>query len=213
MRPPSMPERAIREVKRIVQQKGIVGFCIATCIERRDLSNPVFLDVFAAIEACDLPLFLHPVSVIGSKRLTAHYLTNLLGNPLETGIAAAHLIFGGVLDRFPRLRVVLPHAGGVFPWLLGRMCRGFEKRPELRTMQLPPNQYVRRFWFDTIGYSHEVIDYMVAVVGADRLLMGSDYCYPMAEESPQKGIDTHPRLSDADKLLVLEENAKKLFNL
>jgi aminocarboxymuconate-semialdehyde decarboxylase len=109
------PGLAVREVERAAKLPGIRGFYIATQVRGKDLSDPMFLPVYESIEATGLPLFLHPVEVIGHQRLGTYYLTNLLGNPFESAIAAAHLIFGGVLDRFPKLVVCLPHAGGAFP--------------------------------------------------------------------------------------------------
>ena len=122
------PDLAVREVERAVDLPGVRGFYMATEVNGKDLSDASFFPVYEAIEALGLPLFLHPVFVIGHQRLEKFYLTNLLGNPFETAIAAAHLIFGGVLDRFPKLDIVLPHAGGAFPWLVGRLNRGWEKR-------------------------------------------------------------------------------------
>src|SRR5256885_9162958 len=132
------------------------GYYIATQIRGKDLSDASFLPVYERIEASGLPLFLHPVEVIGHERLAAYYLTNLLGNPFESAIAAAHLIFGGVLDRFPKLVVCLPHAGGAFAWLVGRLNRGWEKRADLKHVKHAPFEYLRRFYYDTVGYSDHV---------------------------------------------------------
>lgn len=207
------PDLAVREADRVAQLPGIRGFYIATRIQDRELSDPAFLPVFERIEALRLPVFLHPVFVIGHERLQQFYLTNLLGNPFESAIAAAHLIFGGVLDRFPNLIVVLPHAGGAFPWLVGRLNRGWEKRQELKHIQQAPVQYLRRFYYDTIGYSEEVLDYLVRVVGADRILMGSDYCFPIAYERPVDIVTRHPHLSNDDKHAIVDLNARRLLSL
>src|SRR5258706_10927293 len=132
------PALALKEVERAAKLTGVRGFYIATQVLGKDLSDAAFLPVFERIEASGLPLFLHPVEVIGHQRLGAYYLTNLLGNPFESAIAAAHLIFGGVLDRFSKLVVCLPHAGGAFPWLVGRLNLGGEKAPHLREGQHSP---------------------------------------------------------------------------
>jgi aminocarboxymuconate-semialdehyde decarboxylase len=186
---------------------------MATVVLDKDLSDPSFFPVYERLEALGLPMFLHPVFVIGAPRLKQYYLTNLLGNPFESAVAAAHLIFGGVLDRFPKLEVVLPHAGGAFPWLAGRLNRGWEKREELRNIAQPPVAYLKRFWYDTIGYSDEVVDYLCRVAGPDRILMGSDYCFPIAYEQPVRNVTGNPLLAEAAKQAIVEGNAKRLLKL
>jgi len=186
---------------------------MATRINDKELSDPSFFPVYEAIEALGLPIFLHPVFVIGHERLEKHYLTNLLGNPFESAIAAAHLIFGGVLDRFPKLDIVLPHAGGAFPWLVGRLNRGWEKRADLKHIKHSPLEYLRRFNYDTIGYSDTVVEYLVKNVGADRVVMGSDYCFPVAYEQPVRIVVDNPLVAAGDRHAILEGNARRLLKL
>lgn len=207
------PDLALHEVERAAALPGVRGFYLATHVNERELSDPAFFAVYERIEALGLPVFLHPVIVIGAERLQAHYLTNLLGNPFESAIAAAHLIFGGVLDRFPKLDWVLPHAGGAFPWLVWRLRRGWEKREELGRAAADPASYLRRFHYDTIGYSDHVIDYLVRVVGADRVLMGSDYCFPIAYEQPVQVVRGNPALTEEQKRAMMELNARRLLRL
>jgi aminocarboxymuconate-semialdehyde decarboxylase len=207
------PDLAVREAERVAQLPGIRGVYAATRINDRELSDPTFFPVYERIEALGLPLFLHPVFVVAPDRLAKFYLTNLLGNPFESAIAAAHLIFGGVLDRFPRLEVVLPHAGGAFPWLVWRLRRGWQKRDDLKHLSRSPSEYLRRFHYDTIGYADEVIDYLARVVGTDRILMGSDYCFPIADEHPVETVTRHPSLDPAAKRAITEENARRLLRL
>lgn len=207
------PDLAAREVEHAAALPGVRGFYMATRVLERELSDPAFFPVYERIEALGLPIFLHPVFVIGAERLQHFYLTNLLGNPFESAIAAAHLIFGGVLDRFPRLEVVLPHAGGAFPWLVGRLHRGWETRSELRGIAHGPLDYLRRFHYDTIGYADSVVEYLAQVIGPDRILMGSDYCFPLGLQRPVEAVSRNPALSDADKRAILETNARRLLRL
>ena len=207
------PDLAMRELERAAQLPGVRGVYVATRILDRELSEEAFFPVYERLEALGVPLFLHPVFVIDPERLQRFYLTNLLGNPFESAIAAAHLIFGGVLDRFPRLEVVLPHAGGAFPWLAGRLNRGWEKREELRERCRSPLEYLRRFHYDTIGYCDSVVEYLVRQVGADRMLMGSDYCFPIAYERPAEIVRDNRALSDEEKRLILESNARRLLRI
>ena len=207
------PDLAVREVARAAVLPGIRGFYMATRVLEKELSDPAFFPVYEAIETLGLPVFLHPVFVIGHERLEKHYLTNLLGNPFESAIAAAHLIFGGVLDRFQKLDIVLPHAGGAFLWLAGRLNRGWEKRADLKHIARSPLEYLRRFHYDTIGYSDLVVEYLVRNVGADRILMGSDYCFPVAYEQPVKVVVDNPLLAAGDRHAILEGNARRLLRI
>ncbi len=211
--PMHQPQLALAEIARAATLPGMRGFYIATQVLGKNLSDPAFIPVYERIEATGLPLFLHPVEVIGAERLAQFYLTNLLGNPFESAIAAAHLIFGGILDRFPKLVVVLPHSGGAFPWLVGRLNRGWEKRQDLKQIQQAPVEYLRRFYYDTVGYSDHVIEYVVRVVGADRVLMGSDYCFPIAYERPVEIVTSHPKLDAKTKHDIVEANARRLLGL
>jgi aminocarboxymuconate-semialdehyde decarboxylase len=211
--PMQAPELAAIEVERAAKLAGVRGFYLATRVLERELSDPAFFPVYERIEALELPLFLHPVFVIGAKRLQRFYLGNLLGNPFESAIAAAHLIFGGVLDRFPKLEVVLPHAGGAFPWLAGRLRRGWESRDDLRGLSRDPLHYLKRFHYDTIGYSDEVIAHLARAAGPDRILMGSDYCFPLGLARPVEAVTGNDALSPADKHAILEANARRLLRL
>ena len=207
------PDLALRELERAARLPGVRGAYAATAVLDRELSDQALFPVYEALEGLGLPLFLHPVFVIGEQRLRQFYLTNLLGNPFEGAIAAAHLIFGGVLDRFPGLEVVLPHAGGAFPWVAGRLERGWEKRAELRTCKAPPTAYLQRFRYDSIGYSDILLENLVRLVGAGRVLMGSDYCFPIAYERPVDVVTGNRRLSDADKQAIVSGNARALLKL
>jgi aminocarboxymuconate-semialdehyde decarboxylase len=211
--PMHLPELALKEIDRAATLPGIRGFYIATRVNDQELSDPAFLPVYERIEATGLPLFLHPVFVLAPERLAAHYLTNLLGNPFESAIAAAHLIFGGVLDRFPKLTVVLPHAGGAFPWLVWRLHRGWEVRADLKHIQQGPTAYLRRFYYDTVGYADEVVDYLTRVVGTDRILMGSDYCFPIAYPQPVDVVERNAGLDPAAKEAIIQGNARRLLGL
>jgi aminocarboxymuconate-semialdehyde decarboxylase len=212
--PMQTPDMARRELERAARLPGVRGAYMATAVLDRELSDESFFPVYEALEDFGLPLFLHPVFVVGEERLKRFYLTNLLGNPFETAIAAAHLIFGGVLDRFPRLQVVLPHAGGAFPSVAGRLHRGWEKRPDLRSVvKEGPMAYMRRFYYDTIGYSDALLDFLVRIVGADRVMMGSDYCFPIAYEQPVRMVMASSSLSDAAKQAIISENARRLLRM
>jgi aminocarboxymuconate-semialdehyde decarboxylase len=213
MLPMHAPDLAIAELERAATLPGIRGVYMATRVGDLEVSDPSLFPIYERIEALGLPLFLHPVAVIGHARLVPHYLTNLLGNPFESAIAGAHFVFGGVLDRFPKLVICLPHAGGAFPWLVGRLTQGWRTRQDLKHIKQAPVDYLRRFYYDTIGYNDDVLDYLVRVIGADRVLMGSDYCYPIAYQRPVEVVTDHPTLDAAAKAGILEGNARRLLRL
>ena len=211
--PMNDPVQAVAELERAAGLPGIRGVYMSTRILDRELSDEAFLPIFERIEDAGLPLFLHPLNVIGAERLERFYLGNLLGNPFDSAVAAAHLIFGGVLDRFPKLEVCLPHAGGAFPYLVGRLQRGFEVRPELKHMEKGPVEYLRRFTYDTISHSDAALGYLIDLVGADRVMLGSDYCFGMGYDRPVEVVTGHAGLTDEDRDLILGGNARRLLGL
>lgn len=207
------PRLAQREVERAAALPGIRGVYMATGILERELSDAAFWPVYERIVEHGLPIFLHPLNVIGAERLKSHYLTNLLGNPFDTAVAAAHLIFGGVLDRFPTLEVCLPHAGGALPYLIGRLHHGWSVRPECRHLERGPMEYLSRFAFDTIAHSEGALGYLICTVGAERIMMGSDYCFDMGYDRPVEVVTSHPDLSEDQKALILGGNATRILGL
>ncbi len=206
------PAAAVGELDRAVRSLGCRGVYLGTNVRGKDLSDPSFLPVFERIHALGVPVFLHPVNVIGQERLGVYHLHNLIGNPVDTAIAAAKLIFAGVLDRFPRLEVCLPHAGGVLPYLIGRLNRGWKVRQECRGLPKSPSSYLRRFTYDTISHAPESLRYLIGLVGADRIMVGSDYCFDMGYERPVEVV-TALKLTRVDQEKILGGTAMKLLRL
>jgi aminocarboxymuconate-semialdehyde decarboxylase len=208
------PARALAELNRVAGESAMRGVYLPTNVNGRELAEPDFWPIYERCEQLKWPLLLHPVSVIGSERLSArYYLNNLLGNPFDTTVAAAHLIFGGVLDRFPRLNVVLPHAGGALPFLWGRLQHGQRVRPETKDLgRKPVRNYLRRFHYDIISHSPELLSLLVDMVGADRVMLGTDYCFDMGYEKPRAVISAL-KLSKQDEALITGGNAARLLRL
>ena len=206
------PNLALEELERVARLPGIRGLYMATVVRDRELSDRSFFPIYERAEALGLPIFLHPM-MINNERLKQFYLINLLGNPFETAIAASHLIFGGVMDAFPKLEVSLPHAGGALPILRGRLDRGFEIRGECKVIPRPPSEYLKRFTYDTIAYSEPIMNDLVELVGADRIMMGSDYCFDIAYNDPVAIVNGMKSLSEAQRQQILWGNAAKLLRL
>lgn len=206
------PHLALQELERAARLPGIRGVYMATAVRDRELSDRSFFPVYERMADLGLPLFLHPM-MINNERLKQYYLINLCGNPFDTAIAAAHLIFGGVLDAFPKLEVCLPHAGGALPILRGRMDRGFEVRDECKTVPRPPSEYLRRFTYDTISYSAPILEDLVRLVGAERIMMGSDYCFDIACNDPVGTVNEVKSLTARQRAQILWENAARLLKL
>ena len=205
-------DRAIDELNRVSKLPGVRGVYMGTNINGNDLDDPMFAPILARIEALDLPIFLHPLQTIGGKRVANYHLGNLLGNPIDTAIAASRLIFCGVLDRHPRLQVNLPHAGGVLPILIGRIDHGWKVRKENRHLAQAPSTYLRRFTYDTIAHSKPIMEFVISMVGADRVMIGSDYCFDMGYEQPVKFVD-QLNLSPEQRRQILGTNAAKILKL
>ena len=213
MLPMQDPALALKELERASKLSGMKGLYLATSIDGVELDDKRFWDIYAKCEEIGWPIFLHPVYTIGTDRTQRFYLRNLLGNPYDTGVAAAHLIFGGVLDAFPKLVVHLPHAGGTLPGLVGRLDHGTRVRPELKHMKQPPSAYLRRFLYDTIGHDDRINENLVRQVGADRVMIGSDYCFDMGLDRPVETVERLTNVTAAERDLILGGTAAKLLGI
>jgi aminocarboxymuconate-semialdehyde decarboxylase len=210
MLPMQDPALALKELERAARLPGMRGLYLATNVNGKELDEKAFWEVYARCEALGWTIFLHPVDTIGQDRTRRYYLKNLLGNPYDTGVAAASLIFGGVLDAFPKLEINLPHAGGAFPGLIGRLDHGTKVRAELKHMQRLPSEYLRRFTYDTIGHDDRTNMNLVRLVGADRVTLGSDYCFDMGLDDPLASL-RRMQLNSKDENLIAGGNARKLL--
>jgi len=213
MLPMQAPEIAARELERAASLPGMRGVHLSTNVNGRNLDDASFFPVYALCEKLGWTLFLHPGNTIGADRTGRYYLSNLLGNPYDTGVAAASLVVGGVMDKFPKLEVMLPHAGGTFPWLIGRLDRGVEMRRELAHMRQPASAYLRRFHYDTIAHNAQIMGALVRLVGADRIVLGSDYNFDMGYTRPVEFVAGLKELNAGERELILGGNAARLLAL
>ncbi len=209
------PKLALQELERVSKSPAMRGIYLSTVPAGHEMDYQEFFPIYAKCEQLGWPIFLHPTDTVGPERMAKFYLRNLLGNPYEGGLAAAYLIFGGVLDAFPKLDVMLPHGGGTFPWLSGRFDRGVQvrRRPgaeELKDQKQPATAYLRRFHYDTITHNPKILSYLIDYVGADRVVLGSDYCYDMGYDMPVQVLKNVPA---KQRSLILGNNAAKLLKI
>jgi aminocarboxymuconate-semialdehyde decarboxylase len=203
-------DRAAGELERTVREHGFVGAQIGTNCGPIPIDAPALDPVLAAAESLGVPLMLHPYYVGPKPMLEDFYFTNSIGNPLDTCIAAARLIHSGALDRHPDLRVVLVHAGGFMPYQLGRLDHAFSVRREPRVaIGREPSSYLDRFWFDSIAHSDASLEFLVSLVGTERIVLGTDLPFDMGDPVPlerirRTGVDPHELGATAASLLGLE---------
>ena len=207
---------AVAELERCVKQLRLRGVEINPNVAGRELTDPSLnLDrFFAKARELDIVIFMHPIGFTQGERLMDHYLNNLIGNPLDTTVGTSHLIFGGVMERHPGLKIVLPHAGGFLGHYWARMDHGWRARPDCRTIiKKAPTSYLKKFYFDTITFDPEMLRNLIDKFGATQVLLGTDYPFDMGEEDPVGLINSVPRLPSAEKERIMGGNAVRLLKI
>lgn len=206
------PKLAIRELERIASM-GFQAVEIGTNVMGRYLDDPSVVEILEAASELNLAVFVHPWDAIGEDRLKAYYLPHMVALPADTAAAIARLIFGGVLDKLPRLRIGFSHGGGSFLPLLARIDHGFAVRSEAKVViNRPPSSYVNRLFFDSITHDPEIIEMMCRRVGSHRVMLGSDYPFDMGIEHPLELI-RKTSLSEADQNNIFYRSAEEFLNL
>jgi aminocarboxymuconate-semialdehyde decarboxylase len=212
--PLQVPEEALKELTRATKTLGLRGVEIGSHVGKRELGDEVFWPIYKALEDLNMPIFIHPHHVAGLDRLLDFYLNNLIGNPLDTTIAAAKLIFSGVLEKYPGLKIILAHGGGQVPYIIGRWEHGYQVRPECKEkVRKPPMAYFKNFYFDTITHNPDALHYLVSRAGSDHVLLGTDYPYDMGDEDPVQTVSQLTKIKAADRRKIMRENAIALFVL
>jgi len=214
--PLQAPDLAVSELIYCIKTLGLRGVEINPSVNGMDLSDGrLGLDrFFSKVQELDVIVFMHPVGFTQGERLLDHYFNNVIGNPLETTVAASHLIFDGVMQRFPRLKIVLPHAGGYLAHYWARMDHAWRARPDCRTViESKPSSYLEKFYFDSITFDRGMLGHLVERFGADHVLLGTDYPYDMGMEHPVEFISGTPGLSTKDKNEIMGGNAARLLKI
>ncbi len=183
-------DASIREVERC-RKLGLAGFQIGSNINGRNLDDPELFRVFEAIAEQDLALMIHPWQMMGSDQMPRYWLPWLVGMPAELSRAVCCMIFGGVHERLPGLRVCYAHGGGSFPFTIGRIEHGFNMRPDLVATdnKVNPREYLSRFWIDSVTHDPKALSYLLDVMGEDRIALGTDYPFPLGEQKPGAVIE------------------------
>jgi aminocarboxymuconate-semialdehyde decarboxylase len=209
-------DMAVAELERCVKKLGLRGVEINPNVNGMDLTDPKLkLDkFFAKVQELGVIIFMHPLGFTYGQRFMDHYFNNVIGNPLETTVAVSHLIFDGVMDRFPKLKIVLPHAGGYLAHYWARMDHAHGARPDVHTViKKKPTSYLRKFYFDTITFDRDMLRNLIDKWGEDHVVLGTDYPYDMGEVDPVGLIESVARLTRADKDLIMGGNAARLLGI
>jgi aminocarboxymuconate-semialdehyde decarboxylase len=211
--PMQAPELAIAELRRC-KEIGLQGIQIGTHINDWNLDAPELFPIFEACQDLDMAIFVHPWDMMGKDKMEKYWLPWLVGMPAESSLAICSLIFGGVFERLPKLRFAFAHGGGSFPATLGRIKHGFDVRPDLCAIdnQISPEKYMGKFWLDSLVHDPKILDYIVGLVGENRVALGTDYPFPLGELEPGRLINSMP-WSEERKGKLLHGAALEWLNL
>ncbi len=217
--PLQAPDLAITELERCIKDLGLAGIQIGSHVNGADaywnLGDSPLHDVFAAAESLGAAVFVHPWDMMGRERMPKYWLPWLVGMPAETSLAICSMIFAGVFERFPTLRVCFAHGGGSFPFTLGRIEHGFRERPDLCAVDnpTPPSEYLSRFYLDSLVHDADTLRFLLRRFGADRIALGSDYPFPLGEHVPGALIESMSDLTPHDRRRLLAETAAEFLRL
>lgn len=205
---------SIKELERLKNIKGITGVQIGSHINGWNLDDPRIFPILEAAENMDLSIFVHPWQMLGSDRMNLYWLPWLVGMPAETALSICSLIFGGVFERLPKLRIAFAHGGGAFPSIIGRLEHGYNVRPDIVATHNKhnPRDYLGKFYLDSLVHEPAVLQYMIDLFGAECIALGSDYPFPLGENNPGKMIKDMKLEQDITNWLYAD-TALKWLNL
>jgi aminocarboxymuconate-semialdehyde decarboxylase len=211
--PMQFPSLAVKELERC-KKIGLAGVQIGTNVDQKNLGDPEFFEFFKACEDLEMAVFVHPWEMMGEDVMKKYWLPWLVGMPAETTRSICSLIFSGVLEKLPGLRICFAHGGGSFPATLGRIEHGFNVRPDLCAVDNPhsPRKYLGRIYFDSLVHEGSMLDYLIELVGADHVALGSDYPFPLGELEPGKLIESMP-YDDETKATLFHGAALNWLNI
>lgn len=213
--PMQSPELAVKELERCVKDLGMRGVQIGSHVNDWNLDEPALFAVYEAAQDLDAAIFVHPWDMMAKEKMPRYWLPWLVGMPAETSLAICSIMFGGVLDRFPRLRFCFAHGGGSFPATIGRIEHGFHVRPDLVQVntQTEPRDYLHRLYFDSLVHDPAVLRYMLELFTAERIMLGSDYPFPLGEHHPGELIESMQELTPEIQERLLSGTALEFLGL
>jgi aminocarboxymuconate-semialdehyde decarboxylase len=210
------PKMAVKELEYCIKKLGLKGVEICTNVNGKNLTDPSLglEKFFAKANELGIVVFMHPLGFTQGERLSNHYFNNVIGNPLETTIAVSHLIFDGVIARYPKIKFLAAHGGGFLAHYWARMDHAWGARKDCRTViKKKPSSYLEKIYFDTITHDPEMLGNLVNRFGANHVMLGTDYPYDMADDHPLKTIRAVKGLSTSDRQLIEGGNAVKLMKI
>jgi aminocarboxymuconate-semialdehyde decarboxylase len=212
--PLQTPGLAVMELERVVGELGFRGVQIATNVLGEELSHERYRPFFAKAQELGVLVFMHPNGFSDGRRLADHYFSNIIGNPLDATVAVAHLIFDGVLESLPSLKLCIAHGGGFLPSYTGRMDHAHRVREDCRRcIQQLPSTYLKRLYFDTVVFNPAQLEYLIREYGADHIVLGTDYPYDMSEPDSVRFVNQLSELSKEERAAILGGNAARLLGL
>jgi len=199
--PMQAPNLVIKELERCVKELGLAGIEIGSHVNEWNLDDENLFPVFEAAQELDAAIFVHPWDMMGKERMPKYWLPWLVGMPAEVSLAICSMIFGGVFERLPKLRVAFAHGGGAFPASIGRIEHGFKVRPDLCAVdnKVNPRVYLGKFYVDSLVHDPVMLKYLIDLIGENRIALGSDYPFPLGEAEPGKLIESMAELSQVTK--------------
>lgn len=206
------PESAARELRRAVTELDLRGAQIGTAVEGLPLDDARFADFFTEARDLRIPILIHPYAVGKRERMEDFQLNNLVGNPMDTCLSAARLMLSGFLDRYPELKIILPHGGGYLPYQIGRLDRGYFARPGNNLCKSAPSEYLKRFYFDTILFDPKPLKFLYNLAGAERLMVGTDLPFDVADTDFKRNVEAL-NIAEDEKDRIFFRNAQSLFNI
>lgn len=209
------PDLAAQQIEHAMRELGLRGIMMTTVIGHEEISAERFAPFWRKAEELGAVVFIHPEGFEGGAERFAGpgALGNTIGMPLDTSVALSHMIFSGFLDRHPRAKIVLSHGGGFLPSYIGRADNCYARNETCRGMAKAPSEYLKALYYDTLVYSPENLRYLIDRVGADRLVLGTDYPFPIASQDPVGDALAVPGLSDEELEAVLGGTAAKLLGI
>lgn len=207
--PMQEPELACREVERCMVDLGLSGIEIGSHINDWNLNDPALYPFYETCERMGAALFVHPWDMMGKDKMGKYWLPWLVGMPAETSLAICSMIFGGIFEKFPKLRVAFAHGGGSFPATIGRIEHGFDVRPDLVAVdnKVNPREYLGKFWLDSLVHDPAMLRYIVDLVGRDKVALGTDYPFPLGELEPGQLIHSMDEYDQETKAWLLSKSA------